>query len=455
MAELKKDIPEADINNKVKDLKKKEGTGVRELFGRMLDNAEITPSASVRDDLMKKLARREFVRFNPTRFNIYYLGLVVAAAITAGVLLLSGDNTVNESEIIPLTETGVSGNDHREIIQPLNEKRKTSDLRKTIVSQVSRKDTLQKNALKKEATGTREKTTTLPAGVKKSLSGNELFRQSPVDRRLQKKHSGNAIIISASVLSGCEPLKTHLSANVSPSDSCSWSFGDGGYSAKKEPDWIFDEEGEYKIILVVQHADGSTSTASQLIYVYPRPQGRFEISPEEPQIPDDEIRFLNYSTNATSYKWNFGDGTGSELFEPSHKYSRFGSYDVSLVLTTEHGCIDSVFMSNAFSGSGNFIEMPNAFIPNTDGPSGGFYSVKSDEAAQIFHPVFEGVSEYQLRIFSKLGLLLFESNDINVGWDGYFKGQLSNPGVYIWKIRGTYRNGEPFIMMGDVTLLKN
>ena len=51
--------------------------------------------------------------------------------------------------------------------------------------------------------------------------------------------------------------------------------------------------------------------------------------------------------------------------------------------------------------------------------------------------------------------MIFESNDINIGWDGYNKGELCEPGVYIWKVRGKFRNGEPFIKMGDVTLLKN
>ena len=35
------------------------------------------------------------------------------------------------------------------------------------------------------------------------------------------------------------------------------------------------------------------------------------------------------------------------------------------------------------------------------------------------------------------------------------KGQLSEPGVYIWKVRGSYLNGDTFIKMGDITLLKN
>ena len=31
-------------------------------------------------------------------------------------------------------------------------------------------------------------------------------------------------------------------------DSCRWTFGDGGYSSKKDPEWIFDVEGEYKVV---------------------------------------------------------------------------------------------------------------------------------------------------------------------------------------------------------------
>jgi hypothetical protein len=125
------------------------------------------------------------------------------------------------------------------------------------------------------------------------------------------------------------------------------------------------------------------------------------------------------------------------------------------VVYSDWGCSDSVTVFNALSGSQYFINFPNAFIPNVQGPSGGYYSSKSDEAAQVFHPSYSGVSDYQLKIFSKLGIQIFESNDINLGWDGYNNGQLCEPGVYIWKVRVKFRNGEPFIKMGDVTLLKN
>jgi PKD repeat protein len=209
------------------------------------------------------------------------------------------------------------------------------------------------------------------------------------------------------------------------------------------------------VVLQVFGPYGLQASSAASIKVYPKPQARFEISPEKVVLPDDEIRFLNYSANGVRFEWDFGDGNSSDLFEPRHKYSKFSNYNVRLVVLSENGCADSLIVMNAFSGSEYFIDFPNAFIPNPEGSSGGFYSSKSDEGAQVFHPAFSGVSEYQLKIFSKLGILIFESNDVNIGWDGYYKGQLSNPGVYIWKVRGSFLNGEPFIKMGDVTLLKN
>jgi PKD repeat protein len=250
-------------------------------------------------------------------------------------------------------------------------------------------------------------------------------------------------------------LKVHFENRYSTDAKFSWIFGDGRYSDQKSPDWIFDREGEFRVVLNAYGLTGLISTYSVVIKVYAKPEARFETSPGNALIPDDEILFLNYSTSALNYTWDFGDGTISEQFEPRHKYQKFGKYDVRLTVNTEHGCSDTTVVADAFSGSGFFIRMPNAFIPNPLGPSGGSYSSKTDESSEIFHPVFSGVSEYQLRIFSKLGILIFESNDINIGWDGYFKGEPANPGVYIWKIRGSFSNGEQFTKMGDVTLLKN
>ena len=62
---------------------------VRELFRSKLENSEVIPGDSVRNELMRKLAVREFLRFNPSRFNIYYLGGIAAAAIAAILIITS------------------------------------------------------------------------------------------------------------------------------------------------------------------------------------------------------------------------------------------------------------------------------------------------------------------------------------------------------------------------------
>jgi PKD repeat protein len=292
--------------------------------------------------------------------------------------------------------------------------------------------------------------------INSSFTKRGLFSETSIDKDMLRsgKEPGKALI-ETSAYEGCTPLRVRFFNRSNSLDSCRWIFGDGGYSNEKNPEWIFDIEGEYKVVLNIFDSIGLKTTSSIDIIVHPKPQSRFEITSDKLILPEDEIHFYNFSTNAIHFKWDFGDGSTSELFEPVHRYAKYGNYDVRLVVSSDYGCSDSLIVKNAFSGSEYFISFPNAFIPDAQGPTGGYYSSKSDEVARVFHPSSSGVSEYHLKIFSKLGILIFESNDINVGWDGYIKGQLSVPGVYVWKVRGNFRNGEPFIKMGDVTLLRN
>ena len=79
---------------------KKQDRNLRELFRHKLENAEIIPDPSVSSDLMRKLAVREFLRFNPFSFNIYYLGGLIAAGIVT-VLVLSSAPRPKENLLPP------------------------------------------------------------------------------------------------------------------------------------------------------------------------------------------------------------------------------------------------------------------------------------------------------------------------------------------------------------------
>ena len=438
----------------------KEDKMLRELFRQKLGNAEVIPSRSVSKQLMSRLGRREFMRFNPARFNIWYTGAITVTGAALALILASGhDKTekpspVNNQEVHEsaiLNDQNLS-NSKIEIMRPDGNTEipgPGEQIRSGRSANVNNKSSRLTNSLQ-------GKHVSAPSGVVSSMPDEDLFNAAAIDRnKLQDGTKLTGSLIDPSVNEGCTPLKVKFRNRDISCDSCRWTFGDGGLSTEKETEWLFDLPGEYNVILRVYGSGGRMYLSSQIITVHPHPVARFEIVPENAVIPDDEIIFHNFSSDAVRFRWEFGDGNSSELFEPRHQYRKYGKYSVKLIAISDSGCSDSLIVTNAFSGSGYYIDFSNAFIPNPNGPSSGYYSIKSDEIAQVFHPVFTGVSEYQLRIFSRRGILLFESNDINMGWDGYFKGQLCDPGVYIWKVRGNFINGESFTKMGDVTLLVN
>lgn len=441
---------------------KKQNINLRNLFSQKLEKAEAIPGPAVKSKLMRQVARKEFLRFNPARMNIYYVTGILITGITAAVLILSSHGAVIHLNT-PLSSIELKQTDKSSFIDvpagvPVNAKPGKSVLIDTEIAK--RKPVSHLNVIPRKVVNNynnpQKANKSITSNITNPLSKNGLFAAGAADKKkLQSGYPQDELLIDPNAIVGCAPLKLKFHNKSASFDSCRWTFGDGGYSDKKDPEWIFDVEGEYTVVLRVFRLGGIISSSTANVTVHPRPQARFEITPEKAALPNDEIRFMNYSTNAVQFRWDFGDGGTSDLFEPTHTYSRFSNYDVRLVVHSEWGCSDSLTVLNAFSGSEYFIEFPNAFIPNVQGPTGGYYSSKSDEAAQVFHPSLTGVSEYHLKIFSKLGIPIFESNDINLGWDGYHKGQLCEPGVYIWKVRGKYRNGEPFTKMGDVTLLKN
>lgn len=441
---------------------KKEDKILRDLFRQKLENAEVIPSPSVSMKIMKQVGRKEFLHFNPSRFNIWYTGGIAFTGTVLAIVLATHPGKIAKPLPVsaPAERNIQSDTVNRNIVtvrtpvQNQGERAKTSPTHTKIVS--GNTSVGKGSKTKVEAMPAHPENISAPYNTISTIGKKELFTGAAVEKnKIQPQSAISENQIEASVTEGCAPLKVTFKNRISSCDSCHWTFGDGGFSNQKNPKWLFDIPGEYKVNLKVFCSGKLLATSSVSIIVHTSPVARFEFTPEKAVLPRDEISFHNYSTDAVKFRWEFGDGATSDMFEPVYFYKKQGHYNVKLVALSEFGCSDSVIVRNAFSGSDYYIEFPNAFIANINGPSNGYYSQKSDEAAQVFHPAYSGVSEYQFKIFSRIGLLVFESNDINIGWDGYFKGQLCDPGVYIWKVRGEFLNGESFTKMGDVTLLKN
>jgi PKD repeat protein len=435
---------------------------LNELFRRKLENAELTPSPSVGSRLMRKMAIREFIHFIPGKFNIWYTG-IATVAVTAVVYFLLPGRAGNIKEE-PEKETGKASMyimpDTIKQVPVVKEAESAPATDSSETKRKSARDPGKPGKVKDISRGqvndmNRVKGKISPSTVTISPRNGMAHDDGTRSGKLRELPATGKSFIAASGFEGCAPLTVILKNRLTDSDSCSWDLGNGNFSGRNETEWVYHEPGEYTVTLKVFRTGSLPVISTTSIVVHPKPSAGFEIQTGNPLAVDDETKYQNLSLNAVRYTWYFGDGCISELPDPSHAYMKDGKYIVSLVAISEHGCRDSVTVVNEFSGSGHYIEFPNAFIPNPDGPSGGIYSNRSDESSQVFHPVSSGISEFQMRIYSKRGLLLFESNDINIGWDGYYKGQLSEPGVYVWKARGYFTNGKPFSRMGDLTLIKN
>jgi PKD repeat protein len=261
-------------------------------------------------------------------------------------------------------------------------------------------------------------------------------------------------IFSSSVAESCAPLETQFTHQAKYYKSIGWDFGDGTTSTEDSPNHVYKIPGKYHVQLTVK-GDGGTSYSYTTLQVYPNPEANFKLAPAEAMLPEARVQFYNTSTEGKTYAWDFGDvlGTSTET-NPTYNYKKLGNYDVRLKVTSANGCVDDTLVKAAIKVVGEgVLKFPNAFIPNLYGGNGGVYD-KPDYKNEVFHPTSEGVVVYKLLIYNRWGEKLFESEDVNKGWDGYSKGKLCEQGVYVYRATGRFTNGKTFDVRGDVTLLR-
>ena len=118
-----------------------------------------------------------------------------------------------------------------------------------------------------------------------------------------------------------------------------------------------------------------------------------------------------------------------------------------LTVTSEDDCStsDSIFvMVNKIRD----VYIPNAFSPNGDGNNDYFFVNAGQSVSHVRN----------LKIFNRWGALMYEAtdlplNDSQSGWDGFFKGQVVNNGVYAWMATIEYLDGEVLLMSGDINVI--
>lgn len=261
-----------------------------------------------------------------------------------------------------------------------------------------------------------------------------------------------AIGVLTNVTTGCAPLKVNFdNMYVQAGVVYSWDFGDGTvYNAPDDTVHTFVGGGCYDVKFTA-NLNGciKDSVYQNLICVDENPIANFQPQPSVLSIMNPVTVFSNTSANATSYIWTFGDGSGATSFSPTHMYpdADGGSYLVTLTAISDLGCRDSTKRIVEVEDELIYY-VPNAFTPD------------EDEFNPTFKPVFSAgydPNDYRLFIYNRWGELIFQSNDINYGWDGTYAGADARvmEGSYTWRIEfKTKKSDARKILVGSVTIIK-
>jgi len=90
---------------------------------------------------------------------------------------------------------------------------------------------------------------------------------------------------------------------------------------------------------------------------------------------------------------------------------------------------------------GDFF-IPNVFSPNGDGLN------------DMINVHGRCISTFNLQIFNRWGEKVFETSTLSESWDGTFRGQKLDTGVFVYKAEGVSIDGQEFKLKGNITLLR-
>ena len=90
---------------------------------------------------------------------------------------------------------------------------------------------------------------------------------------------------------------------------------------------------------------------------------------------------------------------------------------------------------------------PDIFIPTAFSPNGDFSN-------DILYVRGANISELNFQLFNRWGELVFETKQINQGWDGIYNDKKVDPGVFVYQVKAICFDGQEYIDKGNITLLK-
>ena len=203
------------------------------------------------------------------------------------------------------------------------------------------------------------------------------------------------------------------------------------------------------VFLTISNSFGCSIDTFMVMPGYDFVQANFTMNPDAyPKCLSSENKTLTVTDGSIGVSqgfWDFGDGSTPIPYSianssETHTYNEGGTFTVTLVVKNAGPCFDTLTRELCVSEIPFFIA--DIFSPNGDGANDILY-VRSSEAEKI-----------EFLVFDRWGNLLFESDDVNIGWNGNYKGRKAEEGVYFYSVKMTLSSGEEVLEKGDITLIR-
>ncbi len=183
---------------------------------------------------------------------------------------------------------------------------------------------------------------------------------------------------AAGVFSSAADFSWNFGVNASPNSSIQQDVANVTYNSV----------GFFPVTVTVEE-NGCVKSYTDSVRIYNRPQIGFELLSVEPCLPASiSLKDTSYAETGITYIWTFGDGDSSFTANPTHIYTKDGTYNVNLTIITKTGCKDTLSLS--YPGSFTFTPKP---IPGI-----GIDSLR----VSIFNPTINITDSSKQRVACKL-----------------------------------------------------
>ena len=162
----------------------------------------------------------------------------------------------------------------------------------------------------------------------------------------------------------------------------SWTLDGNVFSTNENPSYAIPVVDVNDITLIVTSQNGCSDTITLPVSTYYLPLAAFQTP--APCL-NGETQFFDASTvnggEVSLWEWSFGDGAGSTVEDPLHQYGAAGIYNVSLIVTSDQGCVDTV------SNSTEIYPGPNAAFSNEPEFANVFQNVNFTDLSTSTFPI--------------------------------------------------------------------